>query len=511
MNRRDLFEGIGAVDEEILERSEKNKKKRNPYIRRWVSAVAAMLVITIGVSAVLGDGSRQVPDGKREEPEAEVVERNPVLNLYAIEQASYPEMVRFPEYYDYMDSQTNSFDYESYDEAYEAWWESAKTQHQREGYAEGLEEFWTKSIQEFLTDSNGENRVYSPINVYMALGMLAELTEGDSRQQILDLMNADSIEALRDQANVVWNEHYQDDGATTSILASSLWLNEDVSFLSETMNILKENYYASSYQGKMGSPEFDEALQAWLNEQTGNLLNEQVQGVKMSPETILALATTVHYRAKWGSEFHAKYNTKEMFHAEENDVECEFMHSSWQDTYYAGAKFGAIGKDLENSGGTMWFLLPDEGVSVDEMLTDADTMNFLLQGRQWENKKELKVNLSLPKFDVSSQIDLNDGLRALGITDVFDRSASNFKPMTTDMEGIYVAETSHNARVAIDEQGVVAVAYTLMRDAGAAIPPEEEIDFILNRPFLFAIMSDDGLPLFVGVINTPNENNLFVE
>ena len=32
---------------------------------------------------------------------------------------------------------------------------------------------------------------------------------------------------------------------------------------------------------------------------------------------------------------------------------------------------------------------------------------------------------------------------------------------------------------------------------------EQEIDFILDRPFLFAITSQDGLPLFVGVVNQP--------
>ena len=35
--------------------------------------------------------------------------------------------------------------------------------------------------------------------------------------------------------------------------------------------------------------------------------------------------------------------------------------------------------------------------------------------------------------------------------------------------------------------------------AGAAMPPEEIIDFILDRPFIFAI--DQGVPLFVGTIN----------
>lgn len=44
---------------------------------------------------------------------------------------------------------------------------------------------------------------------------------------------------------------------------------------------------------------------------------------------------------------------------------------------------------------------------------------------------------------------------------------------------------------------------TVMMMAGAAAPPEEEMDFVLDRPFLFAITGYDGLPLFVGVVNQP--------
>ena len=39
--------------------------------------------------------------------------------------------------------------------------------------------------------------------------------------------------------------------------------------------------------------------------------------------------------------------------------------------------------------------------------------------------------------------------------------------------------------------------------AGSAMPPEEIIDFILDRPFLFVIATYEGVPLFTGVVNEP--------
>ena len=51
--------------------------------------------------------------------------------------------------------------------------------------------------------------------------------------------------------------------------------------------------------------------------------------------------------------------------------------------------------------------------------------------------------------------------------------------------------------------GSTAAAYTVMMMCGAAAPPEEEVDFVLNRPFVFAITGTDGLPLFVGIVHQP--------
>ena len=121
----------------------------------------------------------------------------------------------------------------------------------------------------------------------------------------------------------------------------------------------------------------------------------------------------------------------------------------------------------------------------------------------WENSKHLIVNMSVPKFDVVSDLDLRDGLNALGITGVFDATVADFSPMTSKVAEIFLSKADHAARVAIDEEGVTAAAYTVMMMAGAAAPPEEEMDFVLDRPFLFAITGADGLPLFVGVVNRP--------
>ena len=409
--------------------------------------------------------------------------------------AEYPEMNPYPK--------TDGFSYN--EQEYEAWKESMQSlQADSEEYKEGIWEFTKETMQEILLETKGENKIYSPLNIYMALGMLAEITDGNSREQVLALLHTDTMEALRTKVNVLWKEHYCDDGRKTSLLASSIWLNDSLQYVPETLEQLANTYYASSFQGEMGSEEYNTKLHEWLNEQTGGLLKEQAEGVEFSKDTIMSLATTVYFKAKWRNEFFEGNTTKEVFHGSNGDVTCEFMHQSRSDTYYWGEQFSAIRRSFE-AGGDMCFILPDESVTAEELVQDASVIEFI-QSDYWENRKQLMINQSIPKFDVVSNMDLGENLKQLGITDVFDRSKSDFSnltPLEEELGKIFVSKVDHAARVKIDEKGCEAAAYTVMQMMNTAMLPREEIDFVLDRPFIFAITGEDGLPLFIGIVNQP--------
>ena len=255
---------------------------------------------------------------------------------FLLSKAEYPKMASYPDETEYLDSDNTLKD--SFYDAYDAWWDQRREKMDpRAELTEGEKTFYEKSIRELLTDSQGENRVCSPLSLHLALGMLAELTDGNSRGQILSLLGEDSLPALRDRAELLWNTNYCNDGAVTSVLASSLWLNQSVSFVPSTMDSIARHYRASSYQGEMGTDAFNQALQDWLNEQTGGLLKEQAEGIKLTPETILALATTVYFRSKWSSEFSESQTTDGTFLAPGGETDCRFMHQSGSRDYYWGS------------------------------------------------------------------------------------------------------------------------------------------------------------------------------
>ncbi len=413
---------------------------------------------------------------------------------YAVVQAQYPETVAYPD-------ESDKADFADLQSAYDA--QRSERRKQSEGYRDGLYPFYGKTMQEFLVCEGNENRVYSPLNLYMALSMLAEVTDGNSRAQILELLSMEDMDAVRASALGLWNANYADDGIVTSKLANSLWLKEDVDFVPETMKRLAEAYHASSFQGDMGAPEFTKALQQWLNEQTGGLLQEQAAKIGLDDETLLALASTVYFRAQWMNKFQKSATQEGIFHAAFGDIPCDFMHQKDTRSYFLGDNFSAVFCNFEMSGG-MWLFLPDEGVSVNALVQDGNVLRMIKEGYDWEDRTAGVVNLAMPKFDIVSDMDLKAGLRAMGVTDVFDEEVADFSPMIAKSDvPVLLGDARHAARVMVDEEGCIAAAYTVMKAVGAGIWPEEEIDFILDRPFVFAVTGEDGSILFLGVVEQP--------
>lgn len=466
-----LQNAIGMVDEDLILRAEqKTATKQNKRLWKWSAAIAAVLVFAIGFGILFGNA-------------------NPALQVQALCEADYPKMAPYP-----------NENLPGFSAKYDAWSDDRKERRSYIGKGTLSEEYLRAIATALLSDAGTENLVYSPLNIYMALAMLAEITDGESRAQVLALLGETDVETLRENAHALWNANYSDDGAVTSILASSLWLNEDVSFRQDTLNTLAESYYASSYQGTMGTDAMNKALQNWLNEQTGGLLKDQIDGIETTPETILALATTIYFQATWEEEFSENRTEKDIFHSAKGDETVDYMKQTlWYGNYYWGKNYSATYKNLEGSG-KMWFILPDEGVSVDELLHDDEVLGLMTSG-SCENKTSIRINLSVPKFDVSSKIDLAEKMQDLGITDCFDMEKADFSPLLTEDMPACLSSAEHGARVAIDEEGVTAAAYTVMMAAGAAQPPENEIDFVLDRPFIFVITGVDSSPLFMGVVN----------
>ena len=419
---------------------------------------------------------------------------------YALAEPTYPDLPHMPT------EPLNGGDaaWERFNEDYDAYWQAWKDfqdevprLYEQEDLLSALADFSAESTTLALAGEG--NGVYSPISLWFALAMLAETTDGDSRQEILDALGAEDVEQLRSWADSLWHDLYTEDGTASVLLGTSMWLNQGVDFNQGTLDALAEHYYAASYQAPMGTDAADQALTDWTAEQTRGLIGSDGKVLETTPDTLMVLASTLYVMGRWNTEFQPEDNTDDVFTAADGtEQEAEFMHRI-ENAYFLSRE-GYQAASLHSSAGEVVFVLPDEGVSPRELLADPEFLGSLdVHG---DDVIYGDVQWSVPKFDVGSDLDLKSTLAGLGITSVLDTKTADFSPLT-GTEPVWLDQAKQIARVQVDEQGIVAAAVTLMGlgDGGPEVDPRICV-MDLDRPFLFVVRSNNDVNLFVGVVDS---------
>ena len=443
-----IFEAVGQAADGQIEEAQAGRKKRI----RWIAPLAAVIALAVALTVFLsGPGKGGT--------------------AYAVAEAKYPA------------GETGSRFYLPHSDA--------------------LAHFLRLSAAELVCDNGGENRVCSPLNIYLALSMLAETTGGNSRAQLLELLDAPDVETQRHRAKELWEQSYYDGDTGFCRLAASLWLREGMDYVKGAVDTLAGDYYASVFRGEMGSAGYNGALQAWLNEQTGGLLREQAEQVQLDPSTVMALAATIWFKGDWEHKYDPSLTAPQVFHSPAGDAERDFMHGSWLDYIFWGEGFTGVSLRF-STGRRILFLLPEEGKSPEQLLEDGTFLDFLLSDfrnrPEWE---QVTLEVSMPKFDVDTSLNLLPILRELGVTDIQELEKADFSPLLGDVPAA-VTQAEHACRVKVDEEGCEAAAYTIIAaGGGAALEPPRTVEFILDRPFFFAILGMDDAPLFLGIVNDP--------
>lgn len=345
---------------------------------------------------------------------------------------------------------------------------------------------------ELLAEAGTENAVCSPASVYIALAMLAEITGGSTRDEIMNALGASDITALRKGVAALLTAETADNGRTTSLIGNSVWLNEALEYREEPLKQLAEVYLASSFSGDPGDEAFAEALRSWINENTGDLLKDSASSLR--PGTVITLANTIYFKAGWQDKFPAELTEDAVFHGAKGDATVPFMHNTiLGGGVIEGDGFISAALGFREGAGEMRFFLPDEGK------TPADVMPAVMDAVfSGEGGSAALVKLAMPKFDVGADCELIPALKAMGVNSAF--GAADFEPLLGEADAT-VSRIAHAARVKVDEEGIEAAAYTVITADGAMLV-EKSYDIVLDRPFIFVVTGVSGAPLFIGTVNT---------
>ena len=386
-------------------------------------------------------------------------------------------------------------------------------------YYEWLEESWNIARQDttdysfflnrmaadFLIKPDKSNQVPSPLSIFHALAVMAELTEGNTQREILSVMGLPDAASARNAISILYRANLASGGAEVKPSAM-LWFDNAVNVNTEKMQEIADSIYVGSRQGKMTDSDYQNAISSWLNKATGYDLPAGSRPLNIDDKTRLVLLTTVYFRDKWKNEFERRKTKAAIFHTSDGDVMVPFMHQSYWLNVCIEESYTAVPLEFEGRN-SLWFVLPKEGVTPEDLLHEDFFTSF---PPDWQHRVKRDVHMEIPKFDIHEDIDLLDSLRTMGIHQLFSDKSKTPYTITEDGFDIKVDQARHSAKLKIDERGCEASAYTVMTGIAAGIPKTPpRMDFILNRPFLFVLMGKGNLPLFMGIVNKPNTAEIY--
>lgn len=343
---------------------------------------------------------------------------------------------------------------------------------------------------------SGKNVIGSPLSAQILLSMLANATDGTARQEIVDALGCNDLTVANSLSNKYLTKmpHSQED--VVMALANSVWYSNKYA-INPTFESSLNDYFNTASKARdfsNGQLVVDEINQ-WCADNTNNLISEIMK--QLPANAVSVLANAMYFKAAWVNPFKEEDTSEGEFHGLNGKSKVDMMHQKRYLEYAKGDNWTAVQKEYTaNYAYNVWFVLPDEGVSTDEVLS-ALKLSDVTSGAQIK-----LVDFTLPKFDFATEnLSLTAALNKLGIREIFKYS-NDFTMFTVPLNGDL--SVFQKSTIDFNEKGAEASSVTWSSFATSNGEDDTKPDVkvvTLDRPFLFFISErQSGACLMAGKI-----------
>jgi serpin B len=350
----------------------------------------------------------------------------------------------------------------------------------------------------------GEGNLFlSPFSVSTALAMTSAGARGRTLEQMQEVLHLPGQKALH-PANAALLRLLKGEGKKRGYrlsAANALWGQKGYPFLPAFLKLTSDSYGAGLREADFSrDPEAARReINAWAEKETEGKIKDLLRPGVIDAMTRLVLANAVYFKGDWASQFKKDRTREGAFHLSTGKtVKAPLMSQTARFGLLDAGDFQALempyaGKDL-----SMVVLLPrkaDGLAALERSLTPASLAGWLKKLRQEQ------VEVTFPRFRVTSEFQLREALSGLGMPLAFSREA-DFSGMNGGGERLSLSAVAHKAFVDVNEEGTEAAAATGTVVKTLSLPVVRV--FRADRPFVFLIREGrSGSILFLGRLANP--------
>lgn len=296
----------------------------------------------------------------------------------------------------------------------------------------------------------------------------------------------------------------QERGTVNLNVANSLWPQQDYQFLGEYLSLVRKYYGVSitPVDYKNAPEAARETINKWVEKKTEQKIKNLIQPGVLGELTRLVLVSAIHFKGRWTEEFSPDRTKNESFFISPYDsVQTPFMRQEGHFKYGERDSIQMLELPYRGAALSMLILLPREKNGLPELERRLSVENL----SRWESAlTPREIDVSLPKFKITSTIRLDKILSAMGMVDAFIPNKADFSGMDGKPGWLFIGAVLHRSYVDVNEEGTEAAAATVLEGPLAAPIPKSPLVFRADHPFLFLIRENkSGALLFLGKVVDP--------
>jgi serpin B len=356
-----------------------------------------------------------------------------------------------------------------------------------------------------------QNFSFSPYAVSVALGQVGTGASGVTATQLAavqhqpaELKLESGLNSLALQIASRAGDRQSDvrQGHISIQLPISLWGQQDTQirrpFLMQLSRWFGTGMRMVDYRSDPGAARI--AINNWVADQSSNLFTEIVSPGQITDGTRLVMTAAAVIAAPWDQRFDATRTRPTTFHllnGQTRDATTMSVSSPNGLLYAKGDQWQAVMVPYLGRQLAMVVLVPDAGRfgAVESGLDGAELQAVLAALRP------TPLALEMPRFQISTRVNLNAAVSALGASSLFNPSQASLPGITAD-EALAVSQFDEQAFISADEEGTQASAPTAVRNGPLPTPPTTSL--LIDRPFLVAVVDRaSGEPLLFGRVVDP--------
>jgi len=370
------------------------------------------------------------------------------------------------------------------------------------------------------SEGSEENFVFSPLSLHQALSILylGASENSETADELLILMSGLAAKDTLKENYEKLTKFYHKQSSIK--VGNAIWLRKSLSLRKDFVKLVNKTLRATTETVDFTNLTTTSHVNKWVNDKTNGLIPSLVDS--LDPQTAIFIANALYFKDKWlypFQEMHLNgapldnipFNLESFSGMEEEKIKVPMMLSKSEDI-----GFGTIGNDAIDvvaevvnipyiSRNFRMKIIVPVNITQKPFKTLEDIMtNDNVFSMKFKNEWPEDVRVIMPKFKISSEMEISDWLKNAGIQKIFEGAELSNMLDGESPAALAVSQILQKSVITVDKEGTEGASATGVGIVLLSGSFGRRVEITLDRPFIFVVEDTrHNIPILVGRVKNP--------